>query len=316
MKNFVSSILKVSSVLFLSLLAACNASKPVEPCEVHNFGRWHRTETEHFRKCKKCGYEERSLHDNGEELVCRTCADFKVLALGYLEGGDPAHADFFKEANEWFPLQGKENGFIYDYSIDFGKLNDNDLAEYDVVMFMNNYPGNKAQQEAFQRYMENGGCWIGWHVSAFTTEATSWNWYFNEFLGSGNFKSNTWNPTPEILKVETHDHFATANLPRQIHSSHNEWYSWSNDLRANEDITVLLSLDPSTFPVGDRVGEIWQTYVDVPVAWANNNYNMIYINMGHNLMDYNDFEKESKTFSSEEENEFILESLIGLVDYR
>ena len=57
------------------------------------------------------------------------------------------------------------------------------------------------------------GGFIGFHVSAFTTESDSWSWYFEEFLGSGNFRTNTWNPTPELLKVESSTHPAVANVP-------------------------------------------------------------------------------------------------------
>ena len=87
------------------------------------------------------------------------------------------------------------------------------------------------------------------------------------------------------------------------------------NLRENDDIEILLSLDPSTFPVGDRVGEIWYNESGedyYPVAWANKNYNMVYMNMGHNLMSYNDFEKTSKTFSSELENQFVLNALYSV----
>lgn len=292
--------------------APTSSSSSAAPHTQHVWGPWIRDEDEHVRNCTICGTSEFGPHEGG---LCDVCADFRVLALGFLEGGDGAHGDFAKECNQWFPQQGKEHCFWYEFSTDFGKLNPETLSHYEAVMFINNMPWVKEQRDAFQEYMENGGGWIGYHVCAFTTDSNDWPWYHEEFLGSGNFRTNTWNPTPETLKVETHNHPATENLPDTFLTSPNEWYGWTNDLRENDDIEILLSLDPSTFPVGDRVGEIWYNESGedyYPVAWANKNYNMVYMNMGHNLMSYNDFEKTSKTFSSELENQFVLDALYSV----
>lgn len=303
------------SILFLSVLltlTSCSGEVPSSKEEhvTHVFGEWQRDEQSHYRTCSICGYVEEGSHDDS---VCDICASFKILSLGFLEGGDSAHSHFAKEANSWFKEKSKEYGFIYDFSTDFSLLNEETLSHYQVVMFLNNLPYEQSQRQAFENYMRKGGSFMGYHVSAFTTEASSWSWYHDEFLGSGNFRSNTWNPTKETLRVETHDHFATRYLPDTFVSSHNEWYSWEGDLRKNEDIEILLSLDQNTFPVGDREGEIWYEG-DYPVAWANKKYNMIYLNMGHNLQSYNDFEKISYTFSSPEECDFILDGTLGLAE--
>lgn len=305
-------ILKLlSCVAAVSLMAfsvtACSKS------HVHVWGEWQRSETEHWRVCTspKCNEEQRGEH---EDYLCDECAAFKVLSLGFIEGGDEAHADFANEANAWFAKTGKEYGFIYDFTTDWGYLNDNVLANYELVMFLNNKPFATEQCEAFERYMNNGGAWMGFHVCAFSTNSSEqWPWYHREFLGSGNFRTNTWNPTSEILKVETHDHFSTAALPDTFESAPNEWYGWELDLRANPDITILLSLDESTFPAGDKPGEMWDSG-DYPVAWTNNNYKMIYLNMGHNLMYYNTYEKQSFTFGNEIQNQFVLDGMFGLVN--
>ncbi len=311
--RFTKAIIPLAS---LALIACGEGGTTSEPHLIHQFGGWHREEDRHFRICTVCGEKEEGAHQGG---VCEVCAEFKALGLGFIEGGDGAHADFAQEANEWFPKMGKENGFLYDFSTDFGMLNEETLEDYDLVMFLNNLPYVESQRHAFEEYMENGGAWMGFHVCAFTTEASSWSWYHENFLGTGNYRTNTWNPTAERLKVETHDHPATKFLGDSIMSSPNEWYGWENDLRENEDIQILLSLDDSmedsTFPIGDRVGEIWDSGY-WPVAWTNKNYNMIYMNMGHNLMPYNDFEKYSRTFSSEEENEFIIEGMFGIANRR
>ena len=302
------NLIALSVTLFSCGGNASTVSENTTPHTEHVWGEWEREEHHHKRVCTVCGEVEEGYH---KDRVCDICASFKILALGFNQGGDSAHSDFAREANEWFPEQGKEQGFLYEFSTDFGMLNDETLPDYQVVMFLNNLLYEQSQRKAFEKYMREGGSWMGFHVCAFTTEASSWPWYHEEFLGSGNFRSNTWNPTTECLKVETHDHFSTEFLPDTFMSTHNEWYAWEHDLRQNEDIQILLSLDESTYPVGDREGEIWyEGYY--PVAWANKNYNMMYLNMGHNLQSYNDFEKVSHTFSNREENDFILDGTLGL----
>ena len=107
-------------------------------CDTHThvWGDWQRSETEHWRVCTECNEEERGAH-TGEP--CADCGyGFKALAFGFTEGGDAAHADFAREANEWFAAQGEENGFTYDFAgSDFSLLNDDTLAGYDMVIFLN-----------------------------------------------------------------------------------------------------------------------------------------------------------------------------------
>lgn len=51
-----------------------------------------------------------------------------------------------------------------------------------------------------------------------------------------------------------------------------------------------------------------------PIAWANNNYKMVYANWGHNLRSYNFGAEgtESKTFSCKEIETFVLDAMFGL----
>ncbi|HXA45052.1 MAG TPA: ThuA domain-containing protein, partial [Candidatus Angelobacter sp.] len=146
----------------------------------------------------------------------------------------------------------------------------------------------------------------------------NWDWYHDQFLGSGQYVSNTWRPTSAILRVEDTNSPATKNLPVTFTSAPNEWYRWSNDLRTNADIRILLSIDPASFPLGTgpKLNEIWhQGYY--PVVWTNRKYRMIYFNMGHNDMDYehkidNSNQTLSHTFGNETQNRLIIDSLLWL----
>ncbi|WP_330461575.1 ThuA domain-containing protein [Streptomyces sp. NBC_00820] len=232
---------------------------------------------------------------------------FKVLAF-YDGTYDAAHISFVHEANTWFPQAGAQNGFSYTATNDWSRLNTASLADYQVVMFLDDYPHTAAQQSAFQTYMNNGGGFLGFHVSAFTTDTTDWPWYHNTFLGTGTFQTNTWGPTAETLTINDPGHPATAGLPATITSSVSEWYSWQNDLRQNPAIDILASMAPSTFPVGTDPNQSWYSGF-YPVVWSNRNYKMIYANFGHNAMDYATDTTLSSTFASAQQNQLLIQGL-------
>lgn len=246
---------------------------------------------------------------------------FRVIAF-YTGKSDLAHISFVNEANKWFPEMAAKNNFSYDSTSNWENLNSEFLSRYQVVLFLDTRPQKPEQREAFQKYMENGGAWMGFHFSAFALEKSAydmnWNWYHNIFLGSGSYGSNTWRPTSAILRVERKNHPVVKNLPKTFKAQPNEWYHWQNDLRKNPDIEILLSIDSTSFPLGTgpKAHEIWHSGY-YPVVWTNKNYKMVYINMGHNDMDYeHKFDNTNKTlsftFDNEIQNKMILNGLIWL----
>ncbi|MCF2493294.1 ThuA domain-containing protein [Dyadobacter chenhuakuii] len=245
-------------------------------------------------------------------------ADFKVIAF-FTGKNDKAHISFVGEANRRFPEMGRENHFTYDTTSNWNNLNASFLVDYQVVLFLDTRPETHEQREAFQKYMEKGGGWLGFHFSAFALTPSAypqnWDWYHNEFLGSGQYKSNTWRPTSAILKVEDAKSTVTNRLPGTFKASPNEWYRWEKDLKANPDIQILLSIDPASFPLGTgpKQHEIWHSGY-YPVVWTNKKYKMVYMNMGHNDIDYeNKTNKElSFTFDNPIQNQLILNSILWL----
>lgn len=247
-----------------------------------------------------------------------TQASVRVIAF-YTAKSDQAHISFVHEANRWFYNAGKSHDFQYDSTDNWNNLNDSFLSAYDVVLFLDTRPERQEQRDAFQRYMERGGSWIGFHFAAFALTPSDypqdWDWYHNTFLGSGSFKSNTWRPTPAILRTESHKHAITKNLPPTFKSAANEWYRWENDLRENPDIKILLSIDTTSFPLGTgpKQHEIWHSGY-YPVVWTNTHFNMIYMNMGHNDIDYENGTNKtlSSTFESKEQNQLLLNAIAWL----
>jgi hypothetical protein len=227
---------------------------------------------------------------------------FRVIAF-FTAKKDPAHISFVHEAERWFPEVAAKYNFGFDTTSNWNNLNSDFLARYQVVVFLDTRPEEPAQRAAFQAYMEHGGAWMGFHVAAFALTPSeypaNWVWYQNTFLGSGSFVSNTWRPTPAFLRVEDRKHPATYHLPETFKSSPNEWYRWEKDLRKNPDIDILLSIDSTSFPLGTgpKQNEIWHSGY-YPVVWTNKNYRMIYLNMGHNDIDYeHKYDPTNKTLS-------------------
>ena len=243
---------------------------------------------------------------------------FNVIAF-YTAKNDAAHISFVHQANRWFSTAAAQHHFRYDSTNNWNNLNKEFLSQYQVVIFLDTRPDDPAQRDAFKEYMDHGGAWMGFHFAGFALTPSAfpqnWDWYHQQFLGSGEYQSNTWRPTSAVLRVESKNHLATKNLPDTFKSSPNEWYRWKNDLRFNRDIQILLSIDSTSFPLGTgpKQHEIWHSGY-YPVVWTNKNYKMLYLNMGHNDIDYeNKTNKElSFTFENEIQNRLIIDGLMWL----
>lgn len=257
-----------------------------------------------------------AVYTGGQPLTDST--SFKVIAF-YTAKHDQAHISFVHEANIWFAKAGREQNFSYDSTANWDNLNEKFLADYDVVVFLDTRPDSLPHRQAFEQYMKSGGSWMGFHFAGFALTPSAypqnWDWYHQQFLGSGEYRGNTWRPTSAILRVENQKHLATMHLPETLKAAPNEWYSWKNDLRKNPDIEILLSIDPKSFPLGTgpKEHEIWKSG-DYPVVWTNKKYRMIYLNMGHNDIDYEGGTNRSlsSTFQSEEQNKLIIDALTWL----
>ncbi len=234
----------------------------------------------------------------------------------YTSREDQAHISFVHEANCWFPKMAAANHFTYDSTNNWDNLNEKFLSGYQLVIFLDTRPEVPAQRKAFEEYMKKGGGWMGFHFSGFALTPSdfpqNWDWYHNEFLGAGQYLSNTWRPTPAVLRVMDKNHPVVKNLPDTFRVNASEWYRWTNDLRNNPQIDILLAIDSSSFPLGTgpKLYEIWHSGF-YPVVWTNKNYRMVYFNMGHNDIDYeHKTNKElSQTFGNPLEDKLILDAV-------
>jgi len=208
---------------------------------------------------------------------------FKTL-IYYSEKVEKAHVEFAEQGVEFFRQLNYGDGFTLDVTTDLSAYTYEKLAEYDVVVMLNAAPSEPSQRDIFQKYMENGGGWVGFHAAAYNDKSTGWQW-FVDFLGGAVFHCNNWPPQPVKLLIDNNSHTVTKNLPPTFIAPASEWYQWKPSPRENNDVEVLVSLSPDNYPLGikDVVN-----FGDFPVVWTNRKYRMIYLNMGHGDDEFTD----------------------------
>ena len=113
-----------------------------------------------------------------------TCAAepaLKFLAF-YSTNVESDHVKTANGAVTFYRDLAAKNNFVFDVTTDWNKLNDNDLKPYRLVLWLNDFPKTPQQRAAFERHMEHGGGWIGFHVAGYNDKGTHWPWFVN-FLG-------------------------------------------------------------------------------------------------------------------------------------
>ena len=223
-----------------------------------------------------------TLHDeegaNGKEYAANYAREPRFRALLHYEpNAEEAHVQFDKQAINFFHKLTYGEGWIMDVTTSLADYPYEKLKDYSIIISLNAAPSGKAQREAFQKYMENGGGWIGFHASAYNDRNTHWPW-FNEFLGCGMFYCNNWPPQPALVECDTQNHPVTCSLPQSFVVPASEFYQWQPSPRMNPEVEVLLSISPKMYPFGLKDVVKWG---DFPIVWTNTKYRMVYLNMGH-----------------------------------
>ena len=235
----------------------------------------------------------------GAATLCAQPPQPKVLAFFSLNV-EADHVLFATDALRFLAEVGDRHNWRVEATSNWAELNEENLKQYQLVVWLNG-TAPAAQQEAFRQYMENGGAWLGFHVSAYNDRNSRWTW-FKEFLGGGAFGVNNWPPLPAKVIVDDTESPVTRGIPKTFVAPVNEWYSWRPSPRLDKDIHVLLTLDPSQFPLGIK-NLITDKDHDVPVVWTNTRYHMLYMNMGHG----------DKIFTNSIQNTLIENGLLWLL---
>jgi type 1 glutamine amidotransferase len=211
------------------------------------------------------------------------------------------HMLFATDALRFFAEVADRHNFRVEATSNWADMNDDNLKQYKLVVWLNGAPPG-AQQLAFQRYMENGGAWLGFHVAAYTDRNSRWEW-FKQFIGGASFGVNNWPPLPAKVIVDDPESPVTRGIPKTFVAPINEWYSWRPSPRLDKNIHVLLTLDPAQYPLGIK-GLITDKDPDVPVVWTNTRFRMLYMNMGHG----------DKIFTTATQNRLIENGILWLLD--
>ncbi|MCC8038248.1 MAG: ThuA domain-containing protein [Bacteroidales bacterium] len=208
---------------------------------------------------------------------------FRLLYY-YDTEAEVAHVEFAEQTREFIHLLSYGEGFLYDVTTSLEAYPLDSLKKYDLIVMANALPKTPQERADFQRYMEDGGGWVGFHASGYNDSSTNWPW-LNEFLGCGTFYCNTWPPQPALCQVDMKGHPVTKNLPAEFVAPACEWYQWNPPVTENRDVDVLVSLSQSNYPLG--IKDI-MSFGPFPIVWSNRNYRMIYLNIGHGDLEYTD----------------------------
>ncbi len=221
--------------------------------------------------------------------VCGTivaqAADKKVLVYtrNFVTNGKGYVHDNIQSSVNAIKKMGADKGFAVDVSDDPAAFTAERLKQYSAIIFANSNNEafeNDAQREAFKRYVESGGSFVGIHSAS----GSERNWpYFWSVLG-GKFVRH-----PKFQKftvrVKDPNHPATRDLPAS--------FEWTDECYYHDnmpsDLHVLLVTDPaklddpkkSEYP-GDRFGD------SLPLAWWHNvgRGRAFYTALGHKKEDY------------------------------
>ncbi|MEW9551956.1 ThuA domain-containing protein [Nonomuraea sp. NPDC050783] len=184
-----------------------------------------------------------------------TAADpaFRVLVFSRTTG---FRHDSIPEGIAAVQKLGQENGFAVDTTEDGALFTDQNLARYQAVIFMSTTGdplGTQDQKDAFQRYIEKGGGFVGIHAAA--DSGYAWPWY-GKLVGAY-FKQH-----PAIqqatVKVEDPAHPSTRDLPTTWTRT-DEWYDYQANPRGT--VHVLTSVEEKSY-TGATMG------ADHPNTWC------------------------------------------------
>ncbi|WP_163397448.1 ThuA domain-containing protein [Flavobacterium fluviatile] len=188
-------------------------------------------------------------------------------------------------------MLGKENGFVVDTTSDAATFSYKKLKEYNAILFLNTTGDvlNARQQNAFQKYIQSGGGFIGVHAASDCE--FGWTWYGN--LVGAYFSAH---PKQQMatLKVVDDKHLSTNFLPKNW-KRFDEWYNYK---WVYEDLHILIEIDESSYDAGPaKMG----TYH--PMAWYHNydGGRAFYTALGHTNESY--------------QEPFFLKHLLGGIKY-
>ncbi|MCF0060838.1 ThuA domain-containing protein [Dyadobacter sp. LJ419] len=167
---------------------------------------------------------------------------------------------------------GQEKGFAVDTTENSSVFNEKNLRKYSAVVFLNTTGDvlNDKQQDAFERYIQAGGGYLGIHAS--TDTEYEWPWY-NKLAGA-QFMSHPGNPNVQEGEayVMNDKHESMTDFPKKWKIK-DEFYDFKN---FNPKVNVLVKIDEKSYKDG-KMGD------DHPMSWYHeyDGGKAFYTNFGH-----------------------------------
>ena len=208
---------------------------------------------------------------------------FKVLLFTKTDG---FHHKAQKEAVPAIEQLGKKHHFTVDWHEDASRINDEELKQYDVIMFLLTTGDilNKEQQAAMERFVQAGKGFVGVH-SASDTEY-DWQWY-TKMVG------RLFHAHPRIqtakLKVLDRNFPGLERMPDEFLWTE-EWYEFGEE--KIKGLNYILSVDEKSYdpaadtgsPDSDGMGKFH------PFAWYHeyDGGRAFYSGLGHLGPSYTD----------------------------
>ena len=167
---------------------------------------------------------------------------------------------------------GAQNSIVVDATEDAAVFSDRNLRRYRAVIFLSTTGDvlDPRQQDAFERYIQSGGGWVGIHAA--TDTEYEWPWYGR--LAGAYFVSHPNNPNVRrgTFRVRDSSHVSTRGLPARWERE-DEFYNFKS---INPRIRVLVDIDEASYQGGTNGANhpmSWYHEHDGGRAW--------YTNMGH-----------------------------------
>lgn len=164
----------------------------------------------------------------------------RVLVFSKTQG---FYHESIAQGNKALLKMGSTWGFDVDTTTNAAVFTHSSLQRYDAVVFLSTSGElfNTAQKEAFKRFIQKGGGFVGIHAA--TTTHYDWPWY-GELVGA--YFVDHPSVQQADLYIEKADHPATSMLPKKW-ISHDEWYNF-RDIQPG--IQVLITIDEDSYQGG------------------------------------------------------------------
>ena len=173
---------------------------------------------------------------------------------------------------------GQQNNFVVDATEDDTLFTDTNLARYAAVVFLSatgDPVSTQPEKDAFQRYIQHGGGFVGIHAAADSGYNRPW---YGQLVGTY-FKSH---PAQQnaLIRIEDPNHPSTQGLPAQF-TRFDEWYDFQTNPRPN--VHVLTNVDDNSYS-GSTMG------ADHPNTWCHDfdGGRAWYTGLGHTIASFSE----------------------------